>query len=100
MGQKPHAWEEGQQARVLSGEKEGQVGQVLSVDDDDITLLVAGDYVVLSATELTLVTAGSQGVKRGAVDDAEGPPVRKVACTDPSNGAAAAGNGNGRMEPV
>merc|ERR1712190_654288 len=49
-----HSWAEGEQAKCLSGEHEGQVGQVLSVDDEDITLMIGGDFVVLSASDLEL----------------------------------------------
>merc|ERR1711920_1110421 len=50
----PRRWAEGDEASVLTGEQEGKTGKVLSVDDDDITLLIDGDFVVLSASDITL----------------------------------------------
>jgi ribosomal protein L24 len=45
----------GQKVKVTSGEFKGEIAEVVNVEDGDITVLVSGDVVIMSATELAPV---------------------------------------------
>merc|ERR1711920_258128 len=66
----PRKWAEGDEARVLRGEQEGKTGKVLSVDDEDITLLIDGDFVVLSASDLKLAASTDAAAPMEVSEDA------------------------------
>jgi hypothetical protein len=48
----PVTFSPGDQVQVLSGEFEGQVAEVCNVEDGDVTIIVCGDVVVVTAAEL------------------------------------------------
>merc|ERR1712039_480578 len=87
------SWSVGQTVQLLSGEKSGQMGKIVEVDDDGVIVTVAGDFTVMSPADLKLVTpaATNVGVKRPATtapgDETNAKAPRTSAPTTPPDAA-------------